>query len=54
MKGVCWNRPISAFLYLRAIHCRSTPVLTLFQMQLILEMEVRIMTDKEDIIQGKL
>ncbi len=28
--------------------CRSPPVLTSFQIQLILEMEVRTMTDKED------
>ena len=38
---------MNAFLHLM-IHCRSPPVLTSFQMQFILEMEDRIMTDKED------
>ena len=38
---------MNAFLHLM-IHCRSPPVLTSFQMQFILEMEGRIMTDKED------
>ena len=40
---------MNAFLYLKiVIHCCSPPVLISFQMQLILEMEVRTMTDKED------
>lgn len=40
---------MNAFLYFKiTIHCRSPPVLTSFQMQSILEMEDRIMTDRED------
>lgn len=38
---------MNAFLHLTP-HCHSPPVLTSFQMQSILEMEVRTMTDKED------
>ena len=38
---------MNAFLHLTP-HCRSPPVLISFQMQLNLEMEERIMTDKED------
>ncbi len=40
---------MNAFLYLTiVVHCCSPSVLTSFQMQLISEMEVRTMTDKED------
>ncbi len=38
---------MNAFLHLTP-HCRLPPVLISFQMQLNLEMEERIMTDKED------
>ena len=48
-KAFVGEKPMNAFLYLKiVIRCRSPPVLTSFQMQLISEMEVRTMTDKED------